>query len=110
MGEVLMDCDAILGTHSAFLLGTWLADARRWAAARDELPLYEFNARMQLTLWAPDYGVRSVAHLRAHTTDSWALQSYALFLHEETREYDTVQQSIFSIDCGLRRKAMERIC
>ena len=71
MGEMLTDCDSILGTHSAFLLGKWLADAHRWAASRDELPMYEFNARMQLTLWTPDYvSVRFGAYLRAHTTDS----------------------------------------
>ena len=70
MSEVLTDCDSILGTHSAFLLGKWLADAHRWAASRNELPLYEFNARMQLTIWGPDYSVRFGAHLRAHTTDS----------------------------------------
>lgn len=55
MGQTLTACDSILATHRAFLLGSWLADAHQWAASSAELPLYELNARMQLTLWAPDY-------------------------------------------------------
>lgn len=48
---VIDDMDRLLGTHSDFLLGAWLADARRWGTNQEESDLYEWNARNLLTLW-----------------------------------------------------------
>ena len=75
---LLRDMDLLLATHPAFLLGPWLAAARRWgmgAAAHDCASVcggstgggpgpggpnatdcaafYEWNARVQLTTWHP---------------------------------------------------------
>ena len=68
---VLTDLDALVGTDQAFLLGSWLAMARRLAAAangtdcvgeaapgvpvevKDCEHFYEWNARAQLTTWNP---------------------------------------------------------
>jgi alpha-N-acetylglucosaminidase len=51
--ELLRDMDKLLGTREEFLLGRWLADAKRWATNDDERKLYEWNARNLITLWGP---------------------------------------------------------
>ena len=50
---VLNATDRILATHEAFLLGTWLEDAKL-AAPAGLSALFEWNARRQLTIWPPD--------------------------------------------------------
>jgi alpha-N-acetylglucosaminidase len=45
------DLDTLLGTRQEFLLGKWIADARRWGTTPKEQDLYEFNARDLVTLW-----------------------------------------------------------
>ena len=49
--QLIDDMDTLLATRSDFLLGTWLADARRKGITPEEKALYEFNARDLLTLW-----------------------------------------------------------
>jgi alpha-N-acetylglucosaminidase len=51
--DLLRDLDELLATRREFLLGPWLADARRWAANDEERRLYEWNARNLITLWGP---------------------------------------------------------
>ncbi|MBI4582065.1 MAG: alpha-N-acetylglucosaminidase [Planctomycetes bacterium] len=51
--ELISDVDTLLGTRREFLLGGWLADAKRWATTEDEARRYEWNARTQITLWGP---------------------------------------------------------
>lgn len=51
--QLILDMDALLGARAEFLLGRWIAEARRWAANDDEARLYEWNARNQITLWGP---------------------------------------------------------
>ena len=51
--DLMDDFDALLGTRREFLLGAWIADARRWGTTRAEQDLYERNARLLLTLWGP---------------------------------------------------------
>jgi len=45
------DMDKLLGTRQDFLLGRWLAAARRNGITEQESDLYEFNARDLITLW-----------------------------------------------------------
>jgi len=49
--------DRLLATRREFLLGKWLADAKRWATTKEERRLYERNARTLITLWGPRDGV-----------------------------------------------------
>jgi alpha-N-acetylglucosaminidase len=49
--EIGRDLDILVGTRHEFLLGRWLADARRWAADPAEAPYYERNARQIITTW-----------------------------------------------------------
>jgi alpha-N-acetylglucosaminidase len=51
--ELGADLDALLGTRRDFLLGRWLADARRWGATPGEADQYERNARQLITVWGP---------------------------------------------------------
>ena len=55
--DLLRDMDALLGTREEFLLGRWLADARRWGTDEKERRLYEWNARTLITLWGPRDGI-----------------------------------------------------
>jgi len=49
--ELIRDMDQLVGTRREFLLGRWIADAKRWAGNDRERALYEWNARNQITLW-----------------------------------------------------------
>jgi len=51
--ELIGDLDRLLATQRRFLLGRWLADARRWGRTPQEKSLYERNARMLITIWGP---------------------------------------------------------
>ena len=66
---LIADLDRLLGTHPAFLLGTWINRARSWATTPEEAAHYEWNARNLITLWGPkesrlhDYSCRHWAGL-----------------------------------------------
>ena len=49
--ELFDDMDRLLATRKDFLLGPWIADARRWGQDENEQRLYERNARDLITLW-----------------------------------------------------------
>ncbi|TPG66419.1 alpha-N-acetylglucosaminidase [Hymenobacter nivis] len=45
------DEDRLLATRKDFLLGPWVADARKWGTTPSEKALYERNAKDLITLW-----------------------------------------------------------
>ncbi|MDP4285056.1 MAG: alpha-N-acetylglucosaminidase [Bacteroidota bacterium] len=45
------DMDQLLATRTDFLLGPWIASARKWGNNEKEKALYEFNAKDLITLW-----------------------------------------------------------
>ncbi|MCE5230751.1 alpha-N-acetylglucosaminidase [bacterium] len=49
--ELMTDIDSLLATRREFLLGPWLADARRWGTTPETQNLHEWQARLLLTLW-----------------------------------------------------------
>ncbi len=51
IAALLGDIDTLLATRPEFLLGRWIADARRWGTNDAERNLYEWNARNLITLW-----------------------------------------------------------
>ena len=61
--------EELLSTHSYFLVGKWIADARAWGATPEESDYYESNARNLLTTWGDrgnmltDYADRTWAGL-----------------------------------------------
>ena len=48
------DLDTILQTNQNFLLGRWLNSAKALGTTPEEVNLYEYNARIQITLWGPE--------------------------------------------------------
>lgn len=49
--DLLDDLDTLVGTREEFLLGRWIADAKRWGTTDVERRLYEWNARNIFTMW-----------------------------------------------------------
>ena len=49
--DLISDMDLLLATRKDFLLGPWIADARKWGTNAEEKALYEQNARDLITLW-----------------------------------------------------------
>jgi len=52
MLEVIDDIDRMIGTHSYFLVGKWIADARSWGVDEAEKAYFERNARNIITTWS----------------------------------------------------------
>ncbi|MGH2622417.1 MAG: alpha-N-acetylglucosaminidase [Sphingobacterium sp.] len=50
---LMEDLDDLLGTREEFLLGKWLAEARRWGKDVEEKNSYECAARTLITIWGP---------------------------------------------------------
>ena len=67
MQRLLSDIDRILAADDEYLLGPWLARAKRWGANENERRLVEWNARTILTLWGPPEGV-----LDDYATRQWS--------------------------------------
>jgi alpha-N-acetylglucosaminidase len=51
--QLAADMDRLAGTRRESLLGAWIADARRWGVTDAEKDQYEWNARMQVSIWGP---------------------------------------------------------
>jgi alpha-N-acetylglucosaminidase len=49
--ELIGDMDKLLATRKDFMLGPWVADARKWGTNVNEKALYEMNAKDLITLW-----------------------------------------------------------
>lgn len=49
--ELIEDMDYLLATRKDFMLGPWIADARRCGTSESEKHLYEVNAKDLITLW-----------------------------------------------------------
>jgi alpha-N-acetylglucosaminidase len=49
--ELIGDVDKLLATRKDFLLGPWIASARKCGSTEKENALYEFNAKDLITLW-----------------------------------------------------------
>lgn len=52
--ELIEDVDKLLATRKDFLLGPWIASARKWGSTEKEKALYEFNAKDLITLWGDE--------------------------------------------------------
>jgi alpha-N-acetylglucosaminidase len=48
---LIQDVDELLATRSEYLLGSWLAEARRWGSSVQESDRLEWNARRVITMW-----------------------------------------------------------
>lgn len=75
MLELIRDMDALLSTRKEFMLGTWLAAARKWGKTTEEKDLYEWNARLLVTVWGFKNGS---LHDYSHREWSGLLQDFYL--------------------------------
>jgi len=50
--QLLNDQDSLLSSHENFMLGKWIADARKRGTNDTEKDLFEFNARTLITTWS----------------------------------------------------------
>ena len=126
MLALLRDLDAVAGADANFLLGPWIADARRWGATRAAADLLELNARNVLTLWGPggaggansinDYAARHwqgllidyyhgrwalqggymLAALAAGTPANWTAYAAELLSFEQAFTAATVADKVYS--------------
>lgn len=58
---LIRDLDELLGTRGEFLLGKWIADARRWGETDVEKAKMEWNARRVITLWGGGTAINDYA-------------------------------------------------
>jgi len=95
------DEDRLLATHSSFLLGKWIGDARRLGVTAQEKNYYEKDARTIITIWGGkdrslnDYANRGWAGL----TQSFYKQRWAMFLDaviSSAKENKTFDEKAFT--------------
>lgn len=87
MLEILYDLDRLLATHTNFLLGDWIEDARKIGKNDTEADYFEKNARNIITTWGgknsvlTDYANRNWAGL----TKSYYAGRWKVFIDEVIR-------------------------
>lgn len=64
---LLKDLDQLLGSHELFLLGKWVADAKKWGDNKQTQKYFASNAKSIVTLWQPDVNT----HLRDYASRQW---------------------------------------
>ncbi|MEO7312320.1 MAG: alpha-N-acetylglucosaminidase [Chitinophagaceae bacterium] len=52
--ELIADVDRLLATQKDFMLGPWVASARKWGSNEKDKALYEMNAKDIITLWGDE--------------------------------------------------------
>jgi alpha-N-acetylglucosaminidase len=78
--RLLGDLDTLVGTREEFLLGRWIADARRWGRTDAERRLYEWNARNIITLWGTACTEGQNDDLNLYAFKEWAGMFSSYFL------------------------------
>jgi alpha-N-acetylglucosaminidase len=53
--NLLADIEMLLASDRRFLLGNWVGDALQFARSEEEIHLYNFNAKLQVSLWGNIY-------------------------------------------------------
>uniref|UniRef100_A0A182PZM9 Alpha-N-acetylglucosaminidase n=1 Tax=Anopheles farauti TaxID=69004 RepID=A0A182PZM9_9DIPT len=80
---LLADLDRLLQTDDHFLLGPWLESAKACAETSHERQKYEYNARIQITLWGPQGQIVDYANKQwAGMVEDFFLARWRLFLGE----------------------------
>lgn len=68
MLELMDDMDKLLGCRTEFLLGKWIADARKMGTTTQEKDYFEQNARNILTSWSME---NNYPHLNDYACRQW---------------------------------------
>jgi alpha-N-acetylglucosaminidase len=70
--EMITDLDELLSTREEYLLGKWIAEARRWGNSEDESDLYEWNARNLITMWGEKCTEGQFDDLNGYALKQWS--------------------------------------
>lgn len=70
METLILEMDSLFLTNKHWLLGTWIANATSWSVNTDQVELYEFNAKNQVTMWGYDENINDYAR-KAWQVDIW---------------------------------------
>ena len=82
--NLIRDLDELLGTRREFLLGKWIADARRWGKTDAEKAQMEWNARRVISLWSGTTSINDYARKEwAGMLSSFYLKRWEWFLEEQ---------------------------
>jgi alpha-N-acetylglucosaminidase len=99
--QLLLDMDELLATRREFLLGRWLADARRWGDTDAERARLEWNARRVLTCWG------SGGHTLDYARKEWS-GMISDFYHERWRRRLDAEIAAISEERPLDVKALDK--
>lgn len=79
---LISDMETLLASNKHFLLGTWIKAAQRLAKNIDDIILYTFNARNQITIWGPTGQHRDYASKQwSGLVKSYYLPRWQLFIN-----------------------------
>ncbi len=53
--DILSDMEMVLASDRRFLLGNWVSDALQFAQTEEEIHFYNFNAKLQVSIWGTNY-------------------------------------------------------
>jgi len=56
--DILADTELVLASDRRFLLGNWIRDALQFAVSEEEEHFYNFNAKLQVSIWGNNYTVQ----------------------------------------------------
>jgi len=55
LADILADVETVLASDRRFLLGNWVRDALQFATSEEEIHFYNFNAKLQVSIWGTNY-------------------------------------------------------
>ncbi|MGH7583420.1 MAG: alpha-N-acetylglucosaminidase C-terminal domain-containing protein, partial [Gemmatimonadales bacterium] len=88
--DLLRDLDELTATRPEFLLGKWIADARRWGTTDAERNLYEWNARNLITLWGTKCTEGENDDLNLYAFKEWSGMFSGYFLPRWRKFFDAL--------------------
>lgn len=87
--QLLRDMDEILGTRSEFLLGKWIADAKRWGKTESDRNVFEWNARTGITLWGD-----AESEIHDYARKEWSGLITSFYLNRWKMYFDGLEKSL----------------
>jgi alpha-N-acetylglucosaminidase len=80
---MLADIEAVLASDRRFLLGNWVGDALQFAQTEEEIHLYNFNAKLQVSIWGTVY----TSELYDYANKFWSgmIQEYVYKISKKTK-------------------------
>ena len=90
MLELIRDLDSLLATRSEYLLGKWLADARRWGETAAEKDRLEWNARRVISMWGQTPAIRD------YSRREWSGMLASFYLRRWEKFYAALAESLES--------------